>query len=166
MSLPGKVRSAAEVLIRSFRAGDETDFRMLNEQWISRYFKMEPKDEAALCNPQATIIGPGGAILMAEFGGRCVGCCALLRMSDGGFEVAKMAVSPEHQGSGIGRRLLGATIEVARSLGAPRLYLETNHTLATAIRLYESSGFRHLDPSQVKPSPYDRADVYMELLLR
>lgn len=81
----------------------------------------------------------------------------------GEFEVVKMAVTETHQGAGIGRRLLAHTIAVARSTGAIRLYLETNRKLATAIRLYESLGFRHLLPEEIVPSPYARADVYMEI---
>jgi ribosomal protein S18 acetylase RimI-like enzyme len=49
--------------------------------------------------------------------------------------------------------------------GARRFYLETNHALTPAIRLYESVGFKHIDPSRIVPSPYERADVYMELFL-
>jgi len=86
-------------------------------------------------------------------------------MNEREFEVAKMAVSLRHQGSGIGRRLLRAVIEEASSLGARRLYLETNHALTPAIRLYESLGFRHIDPARITPSPYARTDVYMELNL-
>jgi len=81
------------------------------------------------------------------------------------FEVAKMAVGTGHQGKGIGRRLLHTAIEEARRMRARRLYLETNHILKPAIRLYESLGFQYLDPTLVTPSPYDRADVYMELKL-
>jgi len=76
-----------------------------------------------------------------------------------------MAVEPSYQGAGIGRRLLQAVIEEARRAGAHRLYLETNHVLTPAIRLYESLGFKHIDPSRIIPSAYARADVYMELLL-
>lgn len=68
-------------------------------------------------------------------------------------------------GAGIGRRLLAATIEGARALGARRLYLETNSKLATAIHLYESLGFRHVPPERVTPSPYARSNVQMELHL-
>jgi putative acetyltransferase len=159
------VSSAEDVVIRSFQPGDETAFRTLNEQWINRYFKVEPKDRATLLDPRKTILEPGGRILLAIVGGRPVGCCALLLMGEGEFELSKLAVAPGLQGKGIGRRLLGAAIETARSLHARRLYLETNHILTPAVRLYESVGFRHLDPSEVTPSSYDRADVYMELLL-
>jgi len=76
-----------------------------------------------------------------------------------------MAVAPEWQGSGIGRKLLQAVVEAARSAGARRLYLETNHVLAPAIRLYRSIGFAPLPPNRIVPSPYARADVYMEMFL-
>ena len=46
-----------------------------------------------------------------------------------------MAVTSSCQGSGIGRKLLEAAIEAARSAGARRLYRETNHVLTPAIRL-------------------------------
>ncbi|MGB7265576.1 MAG: GNAT family N-acetyltransferase [Terracidiphilus sp.] len=158
---PAKV----DATIRPFQPGDQAAFQRLNEAWIGRYFRIEPKDEQTLTDPQRTILDKGGKILLAVAGNECVGCCALLRMSDGEYEVAKMAVAPSHQGAGVGRRLLEATIEEGRNAGARRLYLETNHVLTSAIRLYESAGFSHLDPARVLPSPYARADVFMELIL-
>ena len=165
MSWRGELRASAQTIVRRFQAGDETAFRLLNEQWIEHYFKIEAKDQSTLSDPRKTIIEPGGAILLATANGRSVGCCALLRISDHEFEVAKMAVAPEFQGRGIGRTLLSATIGEARSLGATRLYLETNHVLKPAIALYESLGFRHIDPTNIVPSVYARADVYMEMFL-
>jgi hypothetical protein len=41
-----------------------------------------------------------------------------------------------------------------RQAGAQRLYLETNHVLTPAIRLYESMGFKHIDPNRIVPSQY------------
>jgi putative acetyltransferase len=157
--------SASSILIREFQPGDEAAFRALNEEWIARFFRIEPQDRKSLERPQATILDPGGKIFFALAGGQHIGCCALIAMGPGEFEVTKMAVSPANQGSGIGRKLLIATIESARASGARRLYIETNHTLANAIHLYESVGFSHLAVDQVIPSPYERADVYMEMLL-
>jgi GNAT superfamily N-acetyltransferase len=155
-----------EVTIREFELGDEVSFLRLNEEWIERYFRIEPKEAVVLENPKSTILDPGGKIFFAVVDGQRVGCCALRRMSDSEFEVAKMAVAPEFQGAGIGRKLLHAVIEAGRVLGAHRLYLETNHILTPAIRLYESVGFRHLPAERIVPSEYVRADVYMELFLR
>jgi hypothetical protein len=52
--------SASQVTIREFQPGDETAFRKLNEEWITRYFQMEAKDLEALSDPQSTILASGG----------------------------------------------------------------------------------------------------------
>jgi GNAT superfamily N-acetyltransferase len=153
------------VIVREFQPGDEAAFRRLNEEWIVRYFALEKKDVEALATPRETILERGGRILLAVRGAEPVGCCALLAMREGEFEVAKMAVTERAQGLGIGRLLLEATIETARAAGARRLFLETNSKLAPAIRLYESAGFRHLPAERRKASPYARSDVQMELEL-
>ena len=155
----------AVIAIRRFQEGDAAAFRRLNEEWITRFFRIEPKEEAVLADPQRTILGSSGRIFFATDGERCVGCCALIRLNDREFEVAKMAVEPSYQGAGIGRRLLLAAIEEGRNAGARRLYLETNHVLTPAIRLYESVGFKHIPADRIVPSQYARADVYMELIL-
>jgi GNAT superfamily N-acetyltransferase len=155
----------AEISIRRFQPGDAAAFRRLNEEWITRFFRIEPREEPILADPQATILDSGGRIFFATTGVRSVGCCALIRINDKEFEVAKMAVEPSYQRAGIGRRLLRAAIEEGRNAGAQRLYLETNHVLTPAIRLYESVGFKHIDANRIIPSPYARADVYMELVL-
>src|SRR5579871_480528 len=153
----------SELTIREFARGDEGDFRRLNEEWIIREFALESKDEEALADPRGTIVDRGGRIFFAVRRGRIVGCCALLPMGPGEFEVAKMAVAAAHRGAGIGRKLLEKVIAEARAGGATRLYLETNRKLTPAIGLYESVGFRHIPPARVIPSPYARANVYMEM---
>jgi putative acetyltransferase len=154
-----------ELAIREFIPGDEADFRRLNEEWIIRYFTLEPKEKELLADPQGIILDRGGRIFLAVLDGETVGSCALLAMAPGEFEVAKMAVTESHRRAGIGRCLLEKAIAEARASGAHRLYLETNRKLVNAIRLYESLGFRHLPPERITPSPYARADVYMELYL-
>jgi ribosomal protein S18 acetylase RimI-like enzyme len=134
-------------------------FRTLNEAWISRHFVLEPKDREVLEDPIGQIIGKGGRIFMVEHEGRAVGCVALLRMADGGYEVAKMTVSEEARGSGLGRKLMERCIEAGRQAGAPRLYLETNSSLAPALALYRATGFKDLAPAETE---YARADVFME----
>jgi len=102
---------------------------------------------------------------MAVAGTVPVGCCALLPMEPGSFELAKMAVKEDQRGRGIGRKVLEYATAYARKIGANRLYLETNRKLANAIHLYESVGFEHVSPEQVIPSPYARANVFMEMKL-
>ena len=151
------------VEIRHFERGDEAAFRELNEAWIAGHFVVEEKDWEVLNDPVGHILEPGGALFMATLDGVAVGTCALLAMKDGSFEVAKMTVAEKCRGLGIGKKLLAHAIEYARAAGAARLYLETNSTLRNAVHVYESLGFRHLAP---RVSPYARANVYMELMLR
>ncbi len=155
------------IQIREFQHGDEIAFRALNEAWITADFKLEDEDIAILGNPERHIVNPGGQIYFAVYPetGEVLGCCALLAMEDGCFEVAKMAIAERHRRQGIGRQLLRGTIVEARRLGARRLYLVTHHSLKNAIALYESEGFVHLRPEDAPPSPYARATVFMEKLL-
>ena len=154
-----------DVKIRDFEPGDEVAFRLLNVEWITRYFELEAKDRDALEAPHRTILERGGRILFAVHGGEPVGCCSMLPLAVGEFEIGKMAVTERCQRAGIGRKVLEAAIERARADGATRLYLETNEILTPARRLYESVGFRPVPPERVTPSPYARANVYLEMFL-
>jgi putative acetyltransferase len=155
--------TAMNIEFRTFQPGDETAFRQLNEVWIEKYFSMEAPDREVLNKPFERIVQPGGQIVMAMRDGDAVGCCALISMESGVFELGKMTVREDHRGLGVGRRLLKATIDTAARMGATRLYLESNDRLADAVHLYESLGFRHLPPERVHASPYARSNVHMEL---
>jgi putative acetyltransferase len=152
-----------ELTIREFAPGDAIAFQRLNEEWITRYFAMEARDVHALEHPDDAILKGGGRIFFSVKGGTPVGCCALVATRDGEFEVAKMAVTAQAQGLGIGRMLLERVIAEARAAGATRLFLNTNTVLTPAIRLYESVGFRHIPAERVTASEYVRANVFMEL---
>ena len=155
----------SDVIVREFQPIDADAFFELNREWIQRHFWLEPADLEVLWHPQTAILDTGGRILMAVRDDVCLGCCALLAMGPGEYELAKMAVTPAERRTGIGRRLIAATIALAERIGATRLYLETNHTLTGAIALYGSMGFRHLPPERVAPSHYTRADVFMERMV-
>jgi GNAT superfamily N-acetyltransferase len=154
-----------EVQIRPFQPGDEPAFRRLNEEWISRHFRLEEHDRATLGDPWGKIIRPGGQIFLALSGGEAIACCALVVIEQGVFELSKMAVTERCQGRGIGRRLLEHTVAQAKAMGARRLCLDTNSKLANAIHLYESVGFRHLPPERRTSSAYARSNVQMEMEL-
>jgi len=152
------------ILYRTFRPGDEAGFLRLNEDWIGKYFVLEPGDREVLSNPKTHILDPGGQICIAESDGKTMGCCALIVIAPGEFELAKMTVSEDARGRGIGRQLLQFAIDEARRMGAHRLYLESNTKAEAAIHLYEDLGFRHLD-APAHESKYARANVFMELPL-
>ena len=156
--------SRPAIEIRPYRLSDGAAFRELNEDWIGKNFGLEEKDRSTLSDPERYILQPGGHIFMATSGDEAVGCCALLFMRPGVYEVAKMTVAEAYRGQGLGRKLLAYTISQGKALGATSLYLETNNKLGDAIHLYEALGFRHLPPERVVPSPYERANLFMELV--
>jgi GNAT superfamily N-acetyltransferase len=123
---------------------------------------MEEEDYHALDHPQEHILDGGGHIYIALYKDEPVGACAIIKMNDGGFELAKMGVSPKAKGKGIGWLLGRACLEKARELGAHRVYLESNTRLKPAISLYHKLGFRKIAGP---PSPYERCDIQMELML-
>ncbi len=156
----------AEIEFRALEIGEDgTAFRTLNEEWISRYFVLEPKDRETLGDPENTILRKGGRIFMVWAGGKAVGCVALIPMGDGVYELSKMAVSPAMRGQGIGRRLLEYAIQQAKAMGASSLFLGSNSVLKNAVHLYESVGFSHVPPEKLPPMHYARADVFMEMPL-
>jgi len=157
--------AVAPIEIRRFQPGDEASFQRLNEEWIVRHFALEDADREMLSDPVKHILEPGGEIWFAFAGGEAVGCCALIREDPGVYLVAKMGVTEARQGQGIGRRLLEEAISGARQMGGSRLYLESNSKLSSAVHLYESVGFRHVPPEHIKPSPFSRTNVSMEMFL-
>src|ERR1700722_4247039 len=156
-----KARESSQVEIVDFQPVWQPAFRQLNEEWITKYFRMEESDYKALDHPKEYILDKGGHIFMALYKGEPVATCALIPMDGGGFELAKMGVSPGAQGLGIGFLLGQACIDKARALGAARVYLESNTSLKPAINLYHKLGFRK---AAGPPSPYERCNIQMELV--
>ena len=156
-------RMAGEVRLLDYQPHYQPDFKRLNVRWIEQYFRVEEADLKALDHPDEYILQRGGHILLAEYQGQIIGTCALLKMDDSTYELAKMAVSPTVQGLGIGFRLGQAAIDKARNLGAKKLYLESNTKLAPAIQLYHKLGFQKTVAGQ--PSPYERCHIQMELVI-
>jgi GNAT superfamily N-acetyltransferase len=68
-------------------------------------------------------------------------------------------VDASARGAGLGRALLEATLERARSRGCRRLGLDVNEANETALRLYGSVGF------SATANPYGARDLYTRLHL-
>jgi len=160
-----KERDGFKIEIIEFDAKYSEVFKSLNVEWISKYFEMEESDYKALDNPQGYILDKGGHILIALYENEPLGVCTLIKMNDGeyDFELAKMAVSPKAQGKNIGFTLATAVIEKAKSLGASKIYLESNTILKPAINLYYKLGFQKV---LGKPTPYTRCNIQMELVVK
>ena len=159
--------SVNHIAIIPYEPRYQPDFKRLNLEWIARYFAVEAHDLEQLDQPEVHVLPNGGQIFFAQRGfarrgNEIVGCVAIVNTGATGFELAKMAVSPDVQGQGVGKRLCVAAIDYARQLGAKTLWLESNRILKPALAMYERVGFREVASV---PTPYARADIRMELAL-
>lgn len=156
------MKENVEIQIVDYEPKYQAAFKQLNEEWITTWFKMEATDHKSLDHPEDYILDKGGRIYIVLLSNEPIGACALIKMDDNLFELAKMAVSPKVKGKGIGYRLGLHCIEAAKRLGAHKLYLESNTILQPAIALYHKLGFKEITGI---PSPYDRCNIQMELPL-
>ena len=84
-----------------------------------------------------------GEVLVAVADGRVVGHVQLVDAADTHqSEIKNMAVEPSYRGRGVGRRLLDAAVELARSRGRSLLVVATAAADIDNLRFYQRAGFR------------------------
>ena len=186
----GKVREKNNnIVIVGYHPKYADDFAALNYQWITQFFVIEPEDRAALDHPEAYAIDNGGEIFFlldrSSGGETVIGTAALVPKrvpkkvpkktwkeapqqavaqtaeTIEVYELAKMAVSPNRQGEGLGQLLLQHCIEFARQRMGKRIILTTNDILKPALAVYHKLGFKDLP---VNPDErYERGNLAMVL---
>lgn len=91
----------------------------------------------------------GEVVLVAEIDGSVVGTIRGERDDEGAVMVRRLAVRPEFRRQGIARRLLG---ELERAYPATsRFLLFTGRDALGPLSLYESMGYRLMEPAQGSP---------------
>ena len=136
--------------------------KILNLEWLTKYFRVEPKDEIVLSNPQAEIIDKGGFIFYAKLNDTIVGTVSLLKTDSSTFELSKMAVTDAVQGLGVGKKMIEYCIDFAKKNDIKKLYLYSNRGLISAIHLYKKYGFEEIS---LESGIYERADIKMEKII-
>lgn len=149
-----------QVEIVPFKPEYAADFADLNKTWLQKYFVVEPVDAKMLADPKHFFVDKGGHLFFAKIGEKIVGTFALLKVSDGVFELSKMAVSEAHQGNKIGNKLLEYCLSVAKELAAKKIILYSNTKLENAIYLYRKYGFEEVPLDKAE---YKRANIKMEI---
>lgn len=150
------------VVIIPFSSDLKEPIKTLNVEWLTKYFKIEPKDERVLSNPQEEIIDKGGMIFYAKYKDVIVGTVSLIKMNDTEFELSKMAVTDGLQGLGIGKKLMEHCIKAAGEKHLEKIIIYSNRKLVSAIGLYEKYGFKEIP---LEDGVYERADIKMQKLI-
>lgn len=105
----------------------------------------------------------GGALLLATWDADPVGAVALRDLGNGVCEMKRLYLEPTARGTGLGRRLVAALIDLARARGYRVMRLDTvpgQHD--AAIALYRAVGFREIAPYCHNPVP---GALFFECLL-
>lgn len=147
------------VEIIPFSSDLKEHIKILNLEWLQKYFRVEEKDELVLSNPQEEIIDKGGLIFYATYNNEILGTVSLMKIDENTFELSKMAVSDKAQGLGIGNKLLIHSIAIAEEHNIKKLLLYSNRILLPALHLYKKFGFIEVSLGDVS---YERADIKME----
>lgn len=152
------MKNSENIEIIDFSDGLTEPIKILNYNWLQKYFCVEQGDEISLSNPKEHIIDKGGYIFYAKKDGEIVGTASLLKKNDEIFEIGKMAVSEKLQGFGIGTILLEHCLKFAKQKQIKKLILYSNTKLEPAIHLYKKYGFIEIE---LEPGLYDRANIKM-----
>lgn len=156
------MKVAHEVVIIPFSLELKEPIKTLNVEWLSKYFKIEPRDERVLSNPQEEIIDKGGMIFYAKYNDVIVGTVSLIKINKTEFELSKMAVTDRVQGLGIGKIMIEHCIKAAVDNHIEKIIIYSNRKLLNAIHLYKKYGFVEIP---VEEGIYERADIKMEKLI-
>jgi DNA-binding MarR family transcriptional regulator/GNAT superfamily N-acetyltransferase len=92
------------------------------------------------------------AFVIARLGGEPAGCGALKTLAPGVGEIARVWVDGPHRGLSLGKRILAALEDEARSLGHERVRLDTNRALDEAQAMYRASGY--VEIARYNDNPY------------
>lgn len=96
---------------------------------------------------------PAGRILLAWRGTDALGCIALRPIGADTCEMKRLYVRPQARGEQLGRRLAQRVCQEAREAGYARICLDTLPTMGAAQGLYQSLGFRTIEPYVFNPIP-------------
>lgn len=97
--------------------------------------------------------GKGNDLIVQLIGKKIVGYgLVLYRKNSSSCRLYSLAISPEHQGQSLGRKLMDQLIKVAKKRGASSMRLEVKESNSSGIKLYEKMGFEHL---KLKAHYYD-----------
>ncbi len=135
--------------LRKAGAGDVAMVTGLTRRAYEHYVPMLGGEPWPMMVDYAPRIAAGEVWLMEESPDEPI---ALIALEDHGdhLHIFSIAVLPEHQGSGVGRKLLGFAEDMARRLDRPALTLCTNEKMTRNIGIYGRYGFRE---TQRRPNP-------------
>ena len=139
-------------LIRPARPADRKTVEAIVRTAYSIYLDRMVKPPGPMLDDYAALIRDG-AVSVLEEGGEIRAIIVLLPQSDH-LLLDNVAVRPDSQGTGLGRRLVGFAEGEAQRLGYDEVRLYTRQTMTENIALYMRLGF--VETGRGRENGYDR----------
>jgi putative acetyltransferase len=96
---------------------------------------------------------PRGCLLLAEMDDGFGGCVAVRALQGRTCEMKRLYVEPAFRGTGAGRGLVMAAMDMAKVLGYSAMRLDTLPSMTNAVKLYFSFGFEPIEAYYNNPVP-------------
>lgn len=152
------------------RPAEDADLDTVAEMIVDAYAEyaavMSPDAWSTFAQDIANVHGrrTDGEIIVAEQGGRIVGCVTLYRgwrgAQEGTVSVRLLAVHPDVRGAGVGRQMLEWVADEGRREGRKRIVLTTMPVMDVMRELTDSMGFERAPDLDHEPAPGARAEGY------
>ena len=153
------VRSLMRAFVGWHRERHQEDLALINQYFDAKGFEEELATLPGKYAPRK------GRLLLATYDGQPAGCVALREIDSQSCEMKRMFVYPELQGKGVGRGLAEAIVREAKAIGYSYMRLDTSFRQVEAQNLYQSLGFKHIDPYYEIPPEFKNWLVFMEFSL-
>jgi DNA-binding MarR family transcriptional regulator/N-acetylglutamate synthase-like GNAT family acetyltransferase len=136
--------SHQEVTIRSFRPGDVGYVAHLHGKIYDRTYKFGQMFEYYVMKglTEFMINTDGGELWVAQVDGEIVGSIAITKSSDTVAQLRWFVLEENHQGIGIGKKLMETAIDFCRKQNYQHVFLWTVSILDTARYLYKKYNFK------------------------
>jgi len=140
-------------MLRGARPEDRAAVEAIVQAAYSIYVERIGKPPGPMLDDYGTLIEAGAVSVLEEAGGALFAIIVLLPKSDH-LLLDNIAVRPDRQGKGLGRRLIDFAEGEARRLGHAELRLYTHATMSENIALYAQLGF--VETGRGREAGYDR----------
>lgn len=123
----------APVWLRPARAAEADAISRLNNYYADQHLMLRR-------TPDMIALAISDYVVATDAHHRIIACGALKEYSPSLAEVAAIAVSPDAQGRGLGRRIVGAVEALARKRGVPEVF-----ALTLEPEFFEALGYQRVD---------------------
>jgi ribosomal protein S18 acetylase RimI-like enzyme len=148
-------------VIRRAQSEDRAAVEAIVRDAYAIYIERIGRPPGPMLDDYAALIADGAVSVLEEPDGTLAAIIVLLRKPDH-LLLDNIAVRPDRQGHGLGRRLIAFAEAEARRLGQAELRLYTHETMTENIALYTRLGF--VETGRGREAGYDR--VFMTKRLR